>query len=126
MTEFWLRKATSLITESEKKTDLEAQTIFQKARVGRVYGPLTDGFAVKVDFTEYGRAIFATDNILSGKCRYWTQYSQYQHEDNGSHKPSTMFTRTLEYTYILKSLLTKLVPLILTCVNIWNVQVNTV
>lgn len=56
-----------MIPESERKNDLEAQTLFQKARVGRVYGPLTDGFPVKVDFTEFGRAVFATDDIYAGK-----------------------------------------------------------
>ncbi|KAK3086638.1 hypothetical protein FSP39_021265 [Pinctada imbricata] len=60
--EFWFRKATQL---SQGK-DQEAKVLFQKARVTRLYGPLTLDFPVKVDFTEYGRAIFAKENIKAG------------------------------------------------------------
>lgn len=68
MAEFWLRKATTMIPEKERRKDLEAQTLFQKVRVGRIYGPLTDGYPVRVDFTGYGRAVFATDSLESGTC----------------------------------------------------------
>ena len=60
--EFWLRKATQM---SQGKDD-EPKILFQRARVARLYGPLTDGFPVKVDFTEYGRAIYATEDITAG------------------------------------------------------------
>ena len=47
--------------------DTEAETLFQKIRVKRIYGPLTGEFPVRVDFTQYGRAVFATDNLQPGK-----------------------------------------------------------
>ena len=46
--------------------DLEAATLFQKIRVKRIYGPLTAEYPVRVDFTEYGRTVFATDNLQPG------------------------------------------------------------
>jgi hypothetical protein len=67
MAEFWFRKATALIPEKERKKDLEAPTLFQKVRVKRIYGPLTVDYPVKVDFTDYGRAVYATDTLEPGK-----------------------------------------------------------
>ncbi|KAL4234655.1 hypothetical protein ACF0H5_006296 [Mactra antiquata] len=67
MAEFWYRKATQMIPESEKNTDLESAIEFQKIRVKRIYGPLTMDFPVTVNFTDYGRAVFATDNLESGE-----------------------------------------------------------
>ena len=46
--------------------DIEAATLFQKIRVKRIYGPLTAEYPVRVDFTEYGRTVFATDNLQPG------------------------------------------------------------
>ena len=63
MAEFWLRKATTLAPGGK---DVDAATLFQKVRVKRTYGPLTQDYAVKVDFTEYGRAVFATDQLEEG------------------------------------------------------------
>ncbi|KAL8615327.1 hypothetical protein ACOMHN_038066 [Nucella lapillus] len=57
--EFWLRKAT--VTSGKK--DVEAAVLFQKIRVKRLYDPLTEGFPVAVDFTQYGRAVVATEDV---------------------------------------------------------------
>lgn len=67
MAEFWFRKATALIPQKERRKDLEAPTLFQKVRVKRIYGPLTMDYPVRVDFTEYGRAVFATDKLEPGE-----------------------------------------------------------
>lgn len=67
MAEFWFRKATSLVPEKDREKDLEAATLFQQLRVKRIYGPLTMDYAVKVDFTEYGRAVFATEDLEAGE-----------------------------------------------------------
>ena len=63
MAEFWFRKATTLAPGGK---DIEAATLFQKVRVKRTYGPLTEDYAVNVEFTEYGRAVFATDIFEEG------------------------------------------------------------
>ena len=49
--------------------DIEAATLFQKIRVKRIYGPLTAEYPVRVDFTEYGRTVFATDNLQPGRVK---------------------------------------------------------
>ncbi|XP_045193581.2 uncharacterized protein LOC123549506 [Mercenaria mercenaria] len=67
LAEFWFRKATALIPQKEKSKDLEAPILFQKVRVKRIYGPLTIDFPVKVDFTNYGRAVYATDTLEPGE-----------------------------------------------------------
>ncbi|XP_041376113.1 SET and MYND domain-containing protein 5-like [Gigantopelta aegis] len=59
MAEFWFRKATKL---SEPGDD-EAAFAFQRIRVHRLYDPLTADFPVEVDFRQFGRAIFATEDI---------------------------------------------------------------
>ncbi|XP_076470166.1 protein-lysine N-methyltransferase SMYD4-like [Babylonia areolata] len=59
LAEFWLRKAT--VTSGKK--DVEAAILFQKIRVKRLYDPLTKDFPVMVDFTQYGRAIVATEDV---------------------------------------------------------------
>ena len=63
--EFWLRKAT--VTSGKK--DMEAAVLFQKVRVKRLYGPMTEAFPVAVDFTQYGRAVLATEDIKAGEVR---------------------------------------------------------
>lgn len=68
MAEFWYRKATAMIPEPERNTDLDSPMQFQKIRVKRIYGPLTIDFPITVDFTEFGRAVFATDNLEPGWC----------------------------------------------------------
>ena len=60
--EIWLRRATQL---SQRK-DLEAATLFQKIRVHRLYDPLTKGSKVRIDFTEYGRAVIAKEDVKAG------------------------------------------------------------
>ena len=67
LTEFWLRKATSMIPESEKRKDLESASLFQQVRVNRIYGPLTSEYPIRVTFTEYGRAVVATENLEPGR-----------------------------------------------------------
>ncbi|KAK3603897.1 hypothetical protein CHS0354_042907 [Potamilus streckersoni] len=62
LAEFWYRKATSL---SQMK-DVEAAMLFQKVRVERIYGPLTIGYPIRVDFTKHGRSVFATTNLNEG------------------------------------------------------------
>ncbi|KAK3603900.1 hypothetical protein CHS0354_042911 [Potamilus streckersoni] len=64
--EFWYRKATSL---SQMK-DIEAAMLFQKVRVERIYGPLTIDYPIKVDFTKYGRSIFATKSMNKGEIAF--------------------------------------------------------
>lgn len=65
LAEFWFRKATQT-TPANCKDD-EPKILFQKCRVKRLYGPLTTDFPIRVDFTEYGRAIFATEDIPEGE-----------------------------------------------------------
>ncbi|XP_071092419.1 uncharacterized protein [Haliotis cracherodii] len=60
--EFWFRKATKI---SDNK-DEESAILFQKVRTERLYGPLTQNVPVKVDFGQFGRSIFATENIEEG------------------------------------------------------------
>ncbi|CAG5133628.1 unnamed protein product, partial [Candidula unifasciata] len=60
LAEFWLRKATQL----SGGKDEEAAFLFQKVRVRRLYDPLTQDQPVKVDFTKFGRAIFAKGNLF--------------------------------------------------------------
>lgn len=60
--ESWLRRATQL---SQRK-DVEAATLFQKIRVHRLYDPLTKGTKVRIDFTEYGRAVVAKEDVKAG------------------------------------------------------------
>ena len=67
MAEFWLRKATKMAPGGR---DIETATLFQKIRVKRIYGPLTAEYPVRVDFTEYGRAVIATDNLQPGKSQH--------------------------------------------------------
>ena len=55
LAEFWFRKATQLSGEKDE----EAAQLFQKVRVKRLYDPLTEDQPVFVEFTEYGRAVFA-------------------------------------------------------------------
>ena len=69
--EFWLRKATQL----SGKKDTEAAILFQKIRVRRLYGPLTADFPVTVDFTQYGRAVVATEDIPAGEVRQFLSLS---------------------------------------------------
>ncbi|KAK7498808.1 hypothetical protein BaRGS_00009900 [Batillaria attramentaria] len=57
--EFWLRKAT--VTSGRR--DQEAGVLFQKVRVKRLYGPLTEDFPVAVDFTQFGRAVVAKEDV---------------------------------------------------------------
>lgn len=63
LAEFWFRKATQMTTGK----DDEPKILFQKCRVIRLYGPLTTDCPIKVDFTEYGRAIYATEDIPEGE-----------------------------------------------------------
>ncbi|XP_029634436.1 uncharacterized protein LOC115209940 isoform X2 [Octopus sinensis] len=60
--EIWLRRATQM---SQRK-DLEAATLFQKIRVHRLYQPLVKDSKVKVDFTLYGRAVVAREDVKAG------------------------------------------------------------
>lgn len=60
--EFWFRKSSKL---SQMK-DEEAMFWFQKVRVRRLYDPLTVDFGIHVDFTEYGRAVFAKESAKAG------------------------------------------------------------
>lgn len=62
LAEFWFRKA----TQATSGKDEETKILFQKCRVKRLYGPLAADFPIKVDFTEYGRAIYATEDISAG------------------------------------------------------------
>ncbi|KAK7114860.1 uncharacterized protein [Littorina saxatilis] len=61
--EFWLRRATM----TSGKKDQEAAILFQKVRVKRLYGPLTEDFPVTVDFTQYGRAVVAKHDVKAGE-----------------------------------------------------------
>lgn len=63
LAEFWFRKA----TQATSGKDNETKVLFQKCRVKRLYGPLTSDFPIRVDFTEYGRAIYATEDIPAGE-----------------------------------------------------------
>ena len=63
MAEFWFRKATNLSDRGED----EAAFAFQRIRVHRLYEPLTVEFPVEVDFRQFGRAIFATEDILKSE-----------------------------------------------------------
>ncbi|KAK0049758.1 hypothetical protein Bpfe_020779 [Biomphalaria pfeifferi] len=62
LAEFWLRKATTL----SGGKDEEAAFMFQKVRVRRLYEPLTEDQPIKVDFTKFGRAVFAKCDIPKG------------------------------------------------------------
>ncbi|KAL3860602.1 hypothetical protein ACJMK2_010701 [Sinanodonta woodiana] len=64
--EFWYRKATTL---SQMK-DIEAAMMFQKVRAERIYGPLTINYPIKVNFTKYGRSIFATKGLKIGEIAF--------------------------------------------------------
>ncbi|WAR13605.1 SMYD5-like protein [Mya arenaria] len=59
LAEFWLRKATAMVPEANRHTDLDSATLFQQVRVKRIYGPLTKECPVKVAFTDYGRALLS-------------------------------------------------------------------
>ncbi|XP_041374011.1 uncharacterized protein LOC121387067 [Gigantopelta aegis] len=61
--ESWFRKATELSDSS----DTEAAMLFQKVRVGRLYGPLTSDSPVEVTFTKYGRAVCCKSAISAGQ-----------------------------------------------------------
>ncbi|GFS16315.1 SET and MYND domain-containing protein 5 [Elysia marginata] len=63
LAEFWLRKATQL----SGGKDEEAAHLFQKVRVKRLYDPLTEDQPVVVEFTEFGRAVFAERDIAKGE-----------------------------------------------------------
>ncbi|XP_012944230.1 uncharacterized protein LOC101858898 [Aplysia californica] len=63
LAEFWLRKATQL----SGGKDEEAAMLFQKVRVRRLYEPLTEDQPVQVDFTQFGRAVFAKEDIPAGE-----------------------------------------------------------
>ena len=60
--EYWLRQACRLDKDSE-----EAPLLFQNVRVKRLYGPLTDGSKVEVNFTQFGRAVHAIDDVKAGE-----------------------------------------------------------
>ncbi|XP_060601821.1 uncharacterized protein LOC132755020 isoform X1 [Ruditapes philippinarum] len=60
--EAWLRQGCKL-----DKNDKEMPLLFQNIRVKRLYGPLTDGTKVNVVFTQFGRAIVASENISPGE-----------------------------------------------------------
>ena len=60
--ESWLRQACRL-----DKTDDQSPLLFQNIRVKRLYGPLTEGSKVEVRFTQFGRAVHATDNVSAGE-----------------------------------------------------------
>ncbi|XP_052815267.1 uncharacterized protein LOC128242221 [Mya arenaria] len=70
LAEFWLRKATAMVPEANRHTDLDSATLFQQVRVKRIYGPLTKECPVKVAFTDYGRAVIATDNLEPGEIAF--------------------------------------------------------
>ncbi|RUS72183.1 hypothetical protein EGW08_020059 [Elysia chlorotica] len=63
LAEFWFRKATQLSGGKDK----EAAQLFQKVRVKRLYDPLTEDQPVYVEFTEFGRAVFAKRDINKGE-----------------------------------------------------------
>ncbi|GFN79266.1 SET and MYND domain-containing protein 5 [Plakobranchus ocellatus] len=63
LAEFWLRKATQL----SGGKDEEAAMLFQKVRVKRLYDPLTEDQPVHVEFTQFGRAVIAKDDIAQGE-----------------------------------------------------------
>ncbi|ESO95080.1 hypothetical protein LOTGIDRAFT_232186 [Lottia gigantea] len=60
--EFWFRRATKL----SKEGDDEAAMLFQQVRVDRLYRPLTAGYPVKVEFKQFGRGVYATEDIKEG------------------------------------------------------------
>ncbi|XP_063441122.1 uncharacterized protein LOC134721815 [Mytilus trossulus] len=62
LAEFWLRKASELA----KSKDEETAICFQKVRAHRLYDPLTKDMPVTVDFTMYGKAVFAVKDIKAG------------------------------------------------------------
>lgn len=64
--EFWFRKATVL----SRGQDTTAAQLFQQCRVKRLYGPLCKAYPVRVDFTEYGKAVFATEDIEAGQVAF--------------------------------------------------------
>lgn len=43
--------------------DEEAGVLFQKVRVKRLYDPMTEDQPVKVEFTQFGRAVYAKGEI---------------------------------------------------------------
>ncbi|PVD20646.1 hypothetical protein C0Q70_18804 [Pomacea canaliculata] len=61
--EFWLRKATLMSGGNSQEVGM----LFQKVRVKRLYDPLTESFPVAVDFTQYGRAVVATEDVKAGE-----------------------------------------------------------
>lgn len=63
--EFWLRKATLMSGGNSQEVGM----LFQKVRVKRLYDPLTESFPVAVDFTQYGRAVVATEDVKAGEVR---------------------------------------------------------
>ncbi|CAL1544865.1 unnamed protein product [Lymnaea stagnalis] len=63
LAEFWLRKATQLTGGKDE----EAAILFQKVRVKRLYDPLTEDQPIKIDFTQFGRAVFAKKDIAKGE-----------------------------------------------------------
>ncbi|XP_059162060.1 uncharacterized protein LOC131945091 isoform X2 [Physella acuta] len=63
LAEFWFRKATQLTGGKDE----EAAILFQKVRVKRLYDPLTEDQPVRVDFTQFGRAVFAKRDIAKGQ-----------------------------------------------------------
>lgn len=60
--EFWFRKA----TKASDNKDEESAILFQKVRTSRLYGPMTLDFPVKVDFSQFGRSVIATEDIPEG------------------------------------------------------------
>lgn len=67
--EFWLRKATLV----SGKQDKEANILFQKVRVKRLFDPLTKDFPIAVDFLQYGRALIAKRDIKAGEVLFYSE-----------------------------------------------------
>lgn len=63
LAEFWLRKASMLANTKDE----EAGILFQKIRAHRLFDPITKDMPVTVDFSMYGRAIFAIKDIKAGE-----------------------------------------------------------
>ena len=61
LAEFWLRKATQLSAGKDE----EAAQLFQRVRVKRLYDPLTEDQPVSVEFTDFGRAVFAKRKYIA-------------------------------------------------------------
>lgn len=59
--ESWLRQGCKV-----SKGDQDMPLLFQNIRVKRLYGPLTAGTKVNVIFTQYGRAVVASEDISPG------------------------------------------------------------